>query len=104
MYSAAELVILAKAYLAATGVVESTLSRHAAGNDKTVSRLILGFDCTARIALKMSRWFDANWPITIEWPQEIQRRGRSIIKPRYRRNTGPPRANSTMPYPRGDER
>lgn len=94
MYSAPELVILAKAYLAATGVVESTLSKHAAGNDKTVSRLILGFDCTARIALKMSRWFDANWPITVEWPPEVARQGKTGLKSRLRRSTGLPRANS----------
>jgi hypothetical protein len=95
MYSAPELIILARAYLDATGVVESTLSRHCAGNDKTVSRMLLGFDCTARTAEKMSRWFAVNWPIGLEWPREVRRGGRSSIKPRIRRAAGPPRPNST---------
>jgi hypothetical protein len=88
VYSAPELVILAKAFIAATGVVESTLSRHAAGNDKTVSRMLLGYDCTARTAETMSRWFDANWPITLEWPREVKRHGRTMIKTRIRRPPG----------------
>jgi hypothetical protein len=76
MYSTAQLVILARAYLAATGIAESTLGVHVAGNDKLFTRLLVGCDCTARSAEAASDWFDLNWPPWLAWPDEVQRRRR----------------------------
>jgi hypothetical protein len=70
MYSRAELIILAKAYIDLTGIAVSTLSTRACGNDKTFSRLFEGLDCTARTVERASNWFDVNWP-TGPWPAEV---------------------------------
>lgn len=72
MYTVAELVLLARAYLAATGMAQSTLGKLAAGNDRLFIRLFEGFDCRADNAERASAWFNANagdW-----WPKEVERR------------------------------
>jgi hypothetical protein len=76
MYSTAELVILAKAYLEATGIAPSTLGTRVANNDKLFIRLIAGLDCTARNAERASRYFDETWPVWLPWPEEVRRRRR----------------------------
>ena len=74
MYSTSDLVILAKVYLEAIGIAESTLSTHAFGNDKSLGRLAQGCDCTTRSAARASDWFDRHWPPGLAWPQEVRRR------------------------------
>lgn len=82
MYSTAELIILAKAYLAWSDIAESTLSIHAVGNDKMFTRLFAGLDCTARSAERASMWFDTHWPLGLAWPTEVEARRR---QPRARK-------------------
>lgn len=76
MYTVAELVLLARAYIAATGTSASTLGQKAANNDRVFNRLFEGYDCRAETAERASAWFnehDGNW-----WPIQVQRR-RPII-------------------------
>jgi len=96
MYSRRELVFLARAYLAASGMAASTLGIHAARNDRLFIRLFEGLDCKASSAEAASLWFDANWPFGLEWPSDVLRRGRTIIRPRLRRGAAGPRADSTV--------
>jgi hypothetical protein len=75
MYSRRDLVILARAYLAASGMAPSTLGIKAAGNDRLFIRLFAGLDCKASSAERASLWFEANWPPAglLEWPGEVRR-------------------------------
>jgi hypothetical protein len=93
MYSRRELVILARAYLAASGMAASTLGIKAAGNDRLFIRLFKGLDCKASSAERASLWFEANWPPgeLLPWPAEV-RRLRLEVRQRYGA-----RAAETMP-------
>jgi hypothetical protein len=73
MYTVAELVELARVYMAATGVRASRLSVMAAGHNRLFERLMEGFDCRAEQAERASRWFDNNWPEDLEWPKTVVR-------------------------------
>jgi hypothetical protein len=75
MYSRRELVILARAYVAASGMAPSTLGIKAAGNDRLFIRLFAGLDCKASSAERASLWFEKNWPPAglLEWPAEVRR-------------------------------
>jgi hypothetical protein len=74
MYSRRDLVILARAYLAASGMAPSTLGIKAAANDRLFIRLFAGLDCKASSAERASLWFEANWPTGfLEWPIEVRR-------------------------------
>jgi hypothetical protein len=78
MYSTAELCLLARSYLAGTGLAAATLSRYTVGNTKLFVRLLAGEDCTARSAEQASLWFDLNWPADIAWPQGMRPRGAAL--------------------------
>lgn len=74
MYTTAELVLLARAYLAHTGMPPSNLGKLAADNDRLFIRLFEGFDCRADTAERASAWFNAHageW-----WPEEVRRDAR----------------------------
>jgi hypothetical protein len=78
MYSTAELCLLARSYLAGTGLAAATLSRYTVGNTKLFVRLLAGEDCTARSAEQASLWFDLNWPPDIAWPPGMRPRGAAL--------------------------
>jgi hypothetical protein len=78
MYSTAELCLLARTYLAGTGLAAATLSRYTVGNTKLFVRLLAGEDCTARSAEQASLWFDLHWPADIAWPQGMRPRGAAL--------------------------
>jgi hypothetical protein len=71
MYTETELLSLTRAYMDCCGVAESTLSVVACGNDRTLPRLLAGCGCSARIAERASKWFDAHWPGDATWPPEV---------------------------------
>lgn len=73
MYTVAELVELARAYMDATGVRASRLSVMAAGHNRLFERLLEGYDCRAEMAERASRWFDNHWPAEVEWPKTVVR-------------------------------
>jgi hypothetical protein len=81
MYTTAELCLLARGYLAATGLSAGTLSRYTTGNYGNTNlfpRLLAGLDCTARSAETASIWFDLNWPPEAAWPQGMRPRGTAL--------------------------
>jgi hypothetical protein len=78
MYSTAELCLLARSYLAGTGLAAATLSRYTVGNTKLFPRLLAGMDCTARSAEQASIWLDLNWPAEIPWPPGMRPRGTAL--------------------------
>jgi hypothetical protein len=108
MYSRRELVILARAYLAASGIAASTLGITAAGNDRLFIRLFKGLDCKASTAERASLWFEANWPPQgiLEWPAEVRRLrlgNRKDRDPRWRDPFAGPQANAiAWPAPDGE--
>jgi len=80
MYTAHELCVLARAYIGATKIAESTLSKKMTrangslhGNDKLVSRLFLGRSCLMTHGEMASDWFDDNWPRGTPWPAGVSR-------------------------------
>lgn len=72
-FTAPELVALAAAYRAATGVGISTLCRtiFQNRNDKVFTRLADGDGISLKSALKVSEWFVANWPADVPWPENV---------------------------------
>ena len=72
MYTVAELVLLARAYLAWSGITASRLGVLAAGNDRLFNRLFEGFDCRADACERASAWFNrhaGDW-----WPARVTHR------------------------------
>jgi hypothetical protein len=74
MYTVAELVELARVYMAATGTTASRLSKLAANNNRLFERLSEGYDCHADMVERASGWFDEHWPDDLEWPKGVTRR------------------------------
>ena len=74
MYTVAELLELARTYMAATGVTISRLSKDASDNNRLFERLGEGFDCHADRVERASNWFDEHWPPELEWPKGVMRR------------------------------
>jgi len=74
MYTTADLRKLARAYVAGTGTTLSRLGTRAANNDRLFTRLSQGFSCRLDIAERASWWFNANWPETVPWPKDVERR------------------------------
>jgi hypothetical protein len=74
MYSTAELVVLAQAYIAWADISISRMGELAANNDKLFHRLFAGLDCYASSAERASRWFHENWPDQLPWPPGIRSR------------------------------
>lgn len=73
MYTVAELVELARVYMAAKGIPASRLSVMQSSHNRLFERLMLGFDCRAEQAERASRWFDDNWPPDLDWPKTVVR-------------------------------
>lgn len=80
MYTRAELIALAQAYLAATGMTPAALSRAVMGrhNSKLFERLFAGADCLLRSAEIAAQWFDHNWPPGVAWPLRRRIRFRNV--------------------------
>lgn len=78
IYTADELVVLSRAYMAATGTSRTKLGQVAAGHNRLIDRLIDGYDCRTQAAERASNWFDANWPEWVPWPASVRRRHQPI--------------------------
>ena len=76
MYTVSELLELAHAYMAGTGIKASRLSKLAANNNRLFERLGEGFDCHADMVERASQWFDEHWPDNLDWPKSVMRRRR----------------------------
>jgi hypothetical protein len=77
-YTVSELQVLVRVLLAETGISATAMSQQIAGHDQVVRRLLAGGNATyASAAERMSDWIDANWPIQVPWPHELEQRGRA---------------------------
>jgi hypothetical protein len=91
-YERSELIRLAQAFLAESGVAASRLSREIVGHDKFFGRLFAGDDCVSESGRIASRWFEDNWPFHLPWPAGIPRlRGGPADRDRSRVGTRPVR-------------
>ncbi|WP_417243394.1 hypothetical protein [Celeribacter sp.] len=69
-----DIVRLAEFFSEHTALKISTISTYAANDGKWLTGLKEKTSgCTLRKADNVVRWFDANWPLDLEWPTSIQR-------------------------------
>jgi hypothetical protein len=75
VYDEHELLILARAYRAATGDSFLKISKKALGKkgSNSVERLGCGAGCTLRIARQLSDFFVLRWPPGAAWPPALPR-------------------------------
>lgn len=79
MYTRAQLVKLARAYMAGTGATSSGLSRLIGRHTKLIARLLSGDECMMSSAELASEWFSGstgdvpNWPFAVPWPDGVPR-------------------------------
>lgn len=64
---------IADAYCAATGLKPSTVSLYMGGSGDTLKRLRGGGDLTSRRLETYLRWFAEHWPEDQPWPAGIHR-------------------------------
>lgn len=68
-----EIIELAEAFASHCGLKLSTVSTYAAKDGKWLDGLKGGASCTLRKAEVVVRWFSANWPDDLEWPNSVPR-------------------------------
>lgn len=73
MITIAKILALADAYMAATGVRETTVGLRVMNDSKGIRRLREGRDIGVRNAEKVIKWFSDNWPDDHPWPADIER-------------------------------
>ncbi len=73
MMTAAQLLVLAKAYAEITGLSLVSVGIRAVKNDKIFVRLQAGHGANSRSVDKAAVWFAENWPESAEWPAEVPR-------------------------------
>ncbi len=72
--SATTITRLAAAYIAHTGLKESTVSSYAMNDGKRLRAIRTNKgDITSRRSERVLEWFSENWPEDLEWPEDISR-------------------------------
>lgn len=71
--TSADLLTLATLYCAHVDRAEATISARAAGQGRLFATLREGGGCTLRTYQRVLTWFDANWPLDLEWPASVAR-------------------------------
>lgn len=71
--SADDVLTLARAYADWVGISLTTVGVRAANNDKMFVNLARGRTCTVRSLERAARWFACNWPVGLDWPDDIPR-------------------------------
>lgn len=71
VFTMSQLLSLASAYSAATGVEFKTLGSRAADNWKLFTRLAEGNGCSAKGAEAATAWFINAWPDSVPWPENV---------------------------------
>ncbi len=66
-----QILSLAKAYAASTGVELSTVSSRVFADGKKLAALEGGADIQTRRAEQALRWFAVNWPKGARWPRLV---------------------------------
>lgn len=65
------IIALSDAWLAATGLRETTLSNRLFGESKKLALLRAGFDLTTSRYRMALQWFADNWPDDADWPDMV---------------------------------
>ncbi|WP_233713849.1 hypothetical protein [Aquamicrobium zhengzhouense] len=73
MISISHLLRLVDAYAAATRLPDVTISHRLFGDSKKLAALRAGADITVTRFNGAVRWFSANWPLDVEWPDCVER-------------------------------
>jgi hypothetical protein len=77
----ADLRLLSKAYVAETGIAETTLSeRISPTNNRLIYNLVRGKDLRGKYVELASDWFDENWPAGVRRLLDKPRRERSAAE------------------------
>lgn len=85
-----ELLRLAEAYSAATGLGFSRISRLVARhNDKAFWRLSRGQSINTRTLLAAEEYFRSNWPENVPWPRDIPGRPKRTVAAVYSKRWKP---------------
>jgi hypothetical protein len=98
MYARSELAVLAGAFLTwAPHIKTAKLSRALVGDYRFVDNLLAGRDCKASAVERASAWFDANWPLVLDWPANVPRRRAADPLRQRRRAAAQPLAGGAGP-------
>lgn len=73
MHAISSLLIVARAYQAATGLDQSTVSWRALGDVRKLSALSEGKDIQVTRFERGMQWFSDNWPEGSDWPEGVNR-------------------------------
>jgi hypothetical protein len=73
MIEIGNLLAVADAYMASTGVREVTLSHRLFGDSKKLTALRAGADITVGRFNGAMGWFSENWPDAAGWPASVER-------------------------------
>src|SRR4029434_5533879 len=80
MFSPDNLLRLAQAYSAATGLSYSRISRRIMpSNDKICARLTSSLGISTRTAVIVGEYFWKNWPENATWPPEVPHKPRKRV-------------------------
>ena len=80
MLSPDDLLKLARAYSAGTGLGLTRISRRVApGNDKMFQRLASGLGVSTRTATVIESYFRQNWPENAVWPSDVPGKPRKTV-------------------------
>lgn len=82
MSSIANLLAVARAYGAATGLELSQVSWRVMGDTKKLGALEQGADIQVGRFERTMQWFSDNWPESATWPEGIERRPQTVLQER----------------------
>jgi hypothetical protein len=72
------LIVLAETLAAHQGVSHWAISQRIYGRGDVFSRLMDGHNCFHSTIERAERWFAANWPEDLAWPEGVMRPDRQI--------------------------
>ena len=73
MLTADQVLRLAQAYCAISGLSLTTVGRRACDNDKIFNRLAAGHGANVLAVERAFHWFHENWPSDQPWPEDLPR-------------------------------
>jgi hypothetical protein len=73
MYTADQILTLARAYGAEMNISLATVGVKALKNDKIFRRLAAGKGCSTRSIERAALWFQSHWPDDLPWPRNVPR-------------------------------
>lgn len=71
--SSTQILRLARAYSAITGLTMTGVGQRACGNNRVFDRLAAGHGANVLTLERAAQWFGANWPDDADWPDDVPR-------------------------------